>query len=332
MKQILYKLFEHQSLERGESHDLLIRMARGEFNDAQMAAFMTVFLMRSITIDELSGFRDALMEMRVPVDMSAYEAIDIVGTGGDNKNTFNISTAASFVVAGAGYKVVKHGNYGSSSISGASNVIQAHGVRFTADGDQLRRSIEESGVAFLHAQFFSPALKTVSTVRRDLGVRTFFNMLGPLVNPSMPRYQLLGVYNLKLARLYHYLYQEQQDMRYTIVTSLDGYDEVSLTSDFKIFDPEGQHIVSPEELGFARLQQEQLSGGDSIESALAIFDRVINGCGTAAQQSVVEVNAAYAIHTLAPHLSIEQCIAAVRESIESGRAQASLNKFIEVNR
>lgn len=331
MKQILYKLFEHQSLERHEAHDLLVRMAQGEFNDAQMAAFMTVFLMRSITIHELSGFRDALVEMRVPVDMSAYDAVDIVGTGGDNKNTFNISTAASFVVAGAGYKVVKHGNYGSSSVSGASNVIEAHGVRFTADGDQLRRSIEESGVAFLHAQFFSPALKTVAAVRRNLGVRTFFNMLGPLVNPSMPRYQLLGVYNLKLARLYHYLYQQQNDMRYTIVTSLDGYDEISLTADYKLFDMDGEHVTSPEDIGFTRLRQEELSGGDSVQSAVEIFDNVLQGDGTSAQQSVVEVNAAYAIRTLAPDLSIEHCIAAARESILSGRAKASLDKFIKIN-
>ena len=205
MKNLLYRLFEHNYLDRDEARDVLMRMARGEYNESQIAAFITVFLMRSITIDELSGFREALLEMRVPVDLAGYDAIDIVGTGGYNKNTFNISTASCFVVAGAGYPVVKHGNYGASSVSGASNVMEAHGVRFTADPDRLRRSLDGCNLAFLHAQFFNPALKVVAPVRKALGVRTFFNMLGPLVNPSMPRRQMLGVYNLKLGRMYNYL-------------------------------------------------------------------------------------------------------------------------------
>ena len=233
MKILLNRLFEHQNLSRNESRDVLMRMARGEYNENQIAAFITVYLMRSITIDELAGFRDALLEMRVPVDLAEYDAIDIVGTGGDNKNSFNISTAACFTVAGAGYNVVKHGNYGSTSVSGASNVIEQHGVRFTSDTDVMRRSLDECNIAYLHAQYFNPALKIVAQVRKNLGVRTFFNMLGPLVNPTLPRRQMLGVYNLKLARLYHYMYQ-QTGTDFTIVNSLDGYDEISLTSDFKV--------------------------------------------------------------------------------------------------
>ncbi|MEI7677541.1 MAG: anthranilate phosphoribosyltransferase, partial [Bacteroidales bacterium] len=233
MKQLLYHLFDHNTLDRNEARDVLLRMAKGEFNESQIAAFITVFLMRSISIDELTGFRDALLEMHLPIDLSEYDAIDIVGTGGDNKNTFNISTTACFTVAGAGYKVVKHGNYGATSVSGASNVIEMHGVKFTQDEDQMRRSLDSSNMAYLHAPLFNPALKTVAPVRKALGVRTFFNMLGPLVNPSMPKRQLLGVYNLKLARLYHYLYQ-QIGTEFTIVNSLDGYDEISLTDDFKI--------------------------------------------------------------------------------------------------
>ena len=221
MKEILYQMFDHRNLTRAQAREVLLNISDGKYNDCQLSAFMTVFLMRSITTEELSGFRDALLERRVAVDLDASQAIDIVGTGGDGKNTFNISTATCFVVAGAGYRVIKHGNYGASSVSGASNVLEAHGVRFTDDIDRLRRSFDRSGVCYLHAPFFSPALKSVGGVRRALGVRTFFNMLGPLVNPVMPRHQLLGVYNLKLLRLYHYICQ-QNGIDCTIVHSLDG--------------------------------------------------------------------------------------------------------------
>lgn len=331
MKQILYRLFEHGTLNRDQAREVIMRMSRGEFNDSQIAAFTTVFLMRSITIEELSGFRDALLEMRVKVDLDQYNAIDIVGTGGDNKNTFNISTAASFVVAGAGYTVVKHGNYGASSVSGASNVMEAHGVRFTNDVDTLKRSLDGCQMAFLHAQFFSPALKAVAPVRKDLGVRTFFNMLGPLVNPSLPRRQLLGVYNLKLARMYNYLYQSTQT-DYSIVTSLDGYDEISLTADFKLFDKTGESIVSPSQLGFGTAKQIDLSGGETIEQASAIFDNVLKGEATIAQTNAVVVNAAYAIHTIDPGLEIEKCIAIANDSIFNGKAWEKLNKFIKLNK
>lgn len=251
MKNLLYRLFENSYLDRNEARDVLLNMARGQYNDSQIAAFITVFLMRSITLDELVGFREALLEMRVPVDLSDYDAIDIVGTGGDNKNTFNISTAACVVTAAAGFPVVKHGNYGATSVSGSSNVIEAHGVKFSREIDRLKRSLDGCNMAFLHAQFFNPALKAVAPVRKTLGVRTFFNILGPLVNPSIPHRQLLGVYSLKLGRLYNYLYQ-QTDTRYTIVNSLDGYDEISLTDDFKLFSNDGEEIVSPEALGFER--------------------------------------------------------------------------------
>lgn len=331
MKKILYKLFEHNTLDRDEAKAVMLRISNGEFNDSQLAAFTTVFLMRSISLDELSGFRDALLERRVEVDLSDYHAIDIVGTGGDNKNTFNISTATSFVVAGAGYQVVKHGNYGSSSVSGASDVMEVHGVRFTADIDKLKRSLERSGVAFLHAPLFNEALKGVAPVRKALGIRTFFNMLGPLVNPSIPRCQLLGVYNLKLARLYNYLYQNN-DIDYSIVTSLDGYDEISLTADFKLFDRSGEKIISPAELGFRVAVEADLYGGETIKEAATIFDNVLSGTGTEAQTNAVVANAAYAIHTLDSALSIEQCIEKAVTSVKSGAAQERLQKFIALNR
>lgn len=330
MKQILNRLFEHDCLDRAEAREIMLRISRGEFNESQIAAFMTVFLMRSITIDELSGFRDGLLELRIPVDLSEFPAIDIVGTGGDNKNTFNISTAACFVVAGAGYHVVKHGNYGASSVSGASNVMEAHGVKFTADADKLRKSLEKCGMAFLHAQFFNPAMKMVAPVRKALAVRTFFNMLGPLVNPCLPKYQLLGVYNLKLGRMYNYLYQ-QTDTEYTIVNSLDGYDEISLTSDFKCFSRAGEVVITPESIGFQRCTEIDLYGGETVEEAARIFDRVLSGEATEAQTNTVIINAAYAIRTIDRNKSLAECIALARASIESGAAMRTLKLFIKIN-
>lgn len=330
MKNLLNRLIEHQNLDREESREVLIRMAHGEYNESQIAAFITVFLMRSITIDELAGFRDALLEMRVPVDLSDYGAIDIVGTGGDNKNTFNISTAACFTVAGAGYNVVKHGNYGSTSVSGASNVIEHHGVKFTRDTDVMKRSLDECNIAYLHAQYFNPALKVVAPVRKALGVRTFFNMLGPLVNPTMPRRQMLGVYNLKLARLYYYLYQ-QTGTDFTIVNSLDGYDEISLTSPFKCLDNGGEHIFTPEELGFSTLNESDLYGGDTVTEAAEAFDSVLEDTASEARKNVVIANAAFAIHTIDSGLPLEKCITEARESLEGGKALKSFRRFIEIN-
>jgi len=330
MKNLLYRLFEHNSLGREESRDVLIRMAKGEYNHSQIAAFITVYLMRSITIDELSGFRDALLEMRVPVDLDDYNAIDIVGTGGDNKNTFNISTAACFTVAGAGYNVVKHGNYGATSVSGASNVIEAHGVKFTTDIDQMKRSLDACNIAYLHAPFFNPALKEVAPVRKALGVRTFFNMLGPLVNPIIPKRQLLGVYSLKLGRLYNYMYQ-QTGIDYSVVNSLDGYDEISLTDSFKIYNKFGETIISPEELGFKRAKESDLFGGDTVEEASAIFDSVLDNTATEPQKNAVIINAAYGINTIDSAKCMQDCVAEARESIESGKAMKVFKKFVELN-
>lgn len=330
MKDILYQMFEHKNLTRSQARDVLLNIAEGRYNDCQLSAFMTVFLMRSITTEELTGFRDAILERRVEVPLDASEAIDIVGTGGDGKNTFNISTASCFVVAGAGYRVIKHGNYGASSVSGASNVLEAHGVRFSDRIDRLQRSFEQSGVCYLHAPFFSPALKSVGGVRRALGVRTFFNMLGPLVNPVMPHNQLLGVYNLKLLRLYNYICQ-QNGINCTIVHSLDGYDEISLTSDFKAASPQGERIYSPSELGLPTYSQNDLWGGDTVEDAARIFDRVLEGSSTPGQRDCVTANAAFAIRTLDPSLSLSDAVSKARESLDSGRALEKFRRFVELN-
>ena len=330
MKQILYKLFEHRYLGRTEARDILQNIVQGKYNDAQIASLITVFLMRNISVEELTGFRDALLEMRIPVDLSEYAPIDIVGTGGDGKNTFNISTAACFVVAGAGYPVVKHGNYGATSVIGASNVMEQHGVQFTSDMSRLRKSMDMCNIAYLHAPLFNSAMKAVAPVRKALGVRTFFNMLGPLVNPALPKYQLLGVYNLPLLRLYNYVFQES-DTRFAVVHGLDGYDEISLTGEFKVATSTTETIYTPESIGFNRYCEQDLDGGKSPDEAARIFDRVLQGEATPAQTDCVIANAAFAIRVIEPEKSLADCIALARESMESGRALKTLKMFVELN-
>ena len=330
MKQLLYRLFEHQYLGREEARVILQNIAEGRYNDAQIASLITVFLMRSISVEELTGFREALLDMRVPIDLAEFKPIDIVGTGGDGKNTFNISTCSCFVVAGAGYNVVKHGNYGATSVSGASNVMEQHGIKFTNNNDQLRRNMEACHITYLHAPLFNPALKAVAPVRKNLGVRSFFNMLGPLVNPAMPAYQLLGVYNLPLLRLYNYTYQES-GTRFAVVHSLDGYDEISLTADFKVAMPEKEKIYSPELLGFKRCQEADLDGGSTPEEAARIFDAVSENKATEAQRNCVVINSAFAIQVICPEKSIETCIAEAKESLDSGRALATFKQYVSLN-
>jgi anthranilate phosphoribosyltransferase len=331
MKQILNRLFEHQYLSRDEARDVLTNLAEGRYNESQIAAFITVYFMRSISVDEILGFREALLDMRVPVDeLRDYNPIDIVGTGGDGKNTFNISTAACIVVAGAGYKVVKHGNIGATSVSGASNVMEEHGVRFTTDLSLLKKSLDDSNFAYLHAPFFSPALKIVSPIRKALAVRTFFNILGPIVNPLIPKRQVLGVYDLKMARLYNYIYQESGN-DFSIVHTLDGYDEISLTDTFKIINRCGETLYRPEDLGFRRAHPHELSGGATPREAARIFDNVLTNRATPSQKDVVIANAAVAIQTIEPQLDLPASLAKARESLESGRAQTAFAKFLELN-
>lgn len=331
MKDILNRLFEHQYLNREEASRILTQMAEGIYNESQIAAFISVFLMRNISIEEFLGFRDALLNLCKDVSpLQKYNTIDIVGTGGDNKNTFNISTLSSFVVASAGYKVAKHGNYGATSVSGASNVMEQHGVKFTSDLDRLERSLEEANIAYLHAPLFNDALKVVAPIRKSLGVRTFFNMLGPVVNPIRPKRNVLGVFNLKMARLYYYIYQNM-DCDYTIVHSLDGYDEISLTDKFKTISKLGEYLYSPEDLGFDFYKPMDLDGGQTAEEASRIFDNVLNNTATLAQKNVVIANSAFAIQTVKPNLRLEDCLAQAKEALESGKTKKTFQKFLELN-
>ena len=330
MKTILTRLFNHEELTVEESKQILLNISREIYSEAQIAALLTVFQMRSITVDELAGFREALMETRIPIDFAPYRPIDIVGTGGDGKNTFNISTCASFVVAGAGYKVAKHGNYGATSVSGASNVIEQHGVRFTNNPDILKRSMEECNIAYLHAQLFNPAMKFVGPVRKALGVRTLFNLLGPLVNPCQPAYQLLGVADLAQMRLYTNVFY-RLGIDFAVVNSLDNYDEISLTDEVIVMTRHYERIYRPQTLGFSAVRPEELSGGACKEDAARIFDNILNNRAEAAQTQCVIVNAAFAIQVMEPEKEIEECIAIARESLESGRALKTLKKFIEIN-
>ncbi|MDX2301575.1 MAG: anthranilate phosphoribosyltransferase [Microscillaceae bacterium] len=330
MKAILNHLFEHKTLSKSESTEILKNIATGKYNNAQIAAFLTVFMMRSITVDELEGFRDAMLDLCLAVDLSAYQPIDLCGTGGDGKNTFNISTISSFVVAAAGVKVAKHGNHGVSSVSGSSTVLEYLGVKFDNNPDKLKASIEQTGICFLHAPLFHPAMKHVGPVRKELGVKTFFNMLGPMVNPAFPHHQLVGVFNLELARLYNYLYQKT-DKNYIILHSLDGYDEISLTGRLKLLARGREQLLTPEQLGFKTLKQEDLFGGDTIEESAAIFEQVIKGLGTAAQTQVVTANAGMAIQCARPQQSTEDCLALAQEILLSGKALKAFENFLSLN-
>lgn len=328
MKKILNHLFEHKTFTREQSKEILTDIAQGKYNTSQMSAFMTAYCMRSITVSELEGFRDAMLELCLPVDIEHDMLIDLCGTGGDGKDTFNISTLASFVVAGAGYKVAKHGNYGVSSGCGSSNVMEYLGYQFTSDIDTLKRNVDEANICFLHAPLFHPAMKTVAPIRRELGVKTFFNMLGPLVNPARPKNQLVGVFNLELARVYAYLYQ-QSKAKYTIVNALDGYDEVSLTGDFKTFSADGEKINNIESLGFERLDAAEIAGGHTVAESADIFSAVLNGEGTSAQNNVVLCNAALAIRTIEPGKSFADCYYEAEEALTSKKALLSFKRLIE---
>jgi anthranilate phosphoribosyltransferase len=327
MKKILQYLLDHKTLSKEQSKDVLINIARGMYNESEIAAFITVYLMRSITIEELEGFRDALLELSIKVDLNGAETIDIVGTGGDGKNTFNISTLASFIVAGTGQKVAKHGNYGASSVSGSSNVMEQLGYKFKSDNDKLNKEIETTNICFLHAPAFHPALKVVGPIRKNLGVRTFFNMLGPMVNPAMPAFQLVGVYNLEMARIYNYLLQ-QAAKPFTIIHSLDGYDEISLTNDTKVITRQGEKICSAEQLGKRLVEPQDIYGGNSTEEAAKIFLKIIKGEGTWAQNAVVLANAAMALYCTEKYKTYDDAYHAAVDSLESGKAYQSLQKLI----
>ncbi len=329
MKKILQYLFEHKTLSREQAQEVLINIASGMFTEAEMSAFITVFLMRSITIEELQGFRDALLHLSVKVDLDGSELMDIVGTGGDGKNTFNISTLACFIVAGAGQKVAKHGNYGASSISGASNVMEQLGYQFKNDSAALQRELTKTNICFLHAPLFHPALKLVGPIRKNLGVRTFFNMLGPMVNPAKPAFQLVGVYNLEMARIYNYLLQ-QSGKAFTIIHSLDGYDEISLTNDTKIITREGEQIFTPQQLGKRMVSPQDIYGGNSVEESAQLFTKIIKGEGSWAQNAVVLANAAMALKCTGAFGDYEAAYLAAIDSLESGKAYAALQQLIEM--
>ncbi|CAM3862933.1 MULTISPECIES: anthranilate phosphoribosyltransferase [Flavobacterium] len=329
MKTILNRLINHEILSKSEAKEVLVNISSGNYNHNQIAAFLTVYMMRSITIEELSGFREALLELCIPIDFSDYNTIDLCGTGGDGKDTFNISTLASFIVAGAGIKVAKHGNYGVSSISGSSNVMEKMGVKFTNESDFLTKSIEETNIAILHAPLFHPAMKNVAPIRKELGVKTFFNMLGPMVNPSFPKNQMVGVFSLELARMYAYLYQNT-NTNYSILHGLSGFDEVSLTDDVKIISNLSENILNPSDFKLPLINLEKIKGGNTVDESAQIFHTVISGKGNIEQNNVVCVNAAIAIKTV-ENSSYEDALAKAQESLASGKAFEKLNKLISIS-
>ncbi len=326
MKELLSALIAQEKLDKPRAKQALTDLTQGKFNNSQMAAFLTVYLMRPITVEELDGFREAMLEQCQSLNLSDFDPMDLCGTGGDGKNTFNISTLASFIVAGAGQAVAKHGNNGVSSICGSSNLLQSLGYEFTNDEDKIKRSLDQANICFLHAPLFHPAMKNVVPIRRELGIKTFFNMLGPLVNPCQPQKQLTGVFNLELARLYSYLMQGSK-ASFAIVHSLDGYDEISLTGRFKVITNEGDNLLTPEDLGINRITESDLYGGETIEEARKIFLDLLRGGGTEAQKNVVLANAGLALST-AKGVSPEDGFAMAKASLESGKALQALEKLI----
>jgi anthranilate phosphoribosyltransferase len=330
MKNILNRLINHESISSDEAKQVLVKISKGDYNQSQIAAFLTVFMMRSITLEELRGFRDALLELCIPIDLKDFNAIDLCGTGGDGKDTFNISTLASFVTAGAGVNVAKHGNYGVSSACGSSNVMEYLGIKFSNDEDFLKRSIDKAGICVLHAPLFHPAMKNVAPIRRELGVKTFFNMLGPMVNPSFPKNQMVGVFNLELLRLYGYLYQNT-DKNYSIVHALDGYDEISLTGPTKVISNHAETMFSPEDLGLSEITQESIFGGNTIEASAKIFMDVIQGKGTEQQNNVVCANAGLAIATT-NQMDHKQGFEIAKESLLSGKGLKALQTIQELSK
>ena len=330
MKQYLQRLIAGETLSRQDTHDILLGITRQAFPPEQIAAMLMALQSRGATVDELLGLRDGLLETGKHVNLDEYDTLDIVGTGGDGKNTFNISTCACFVVAGAGFKVTKHGNGASTSVSGASNVLAGHGVKFTDDEGKLRRSIEEAGICYLHAPLFASGMKFVGPVRKALGVPTCFNLLGPLINPCSPRNSLHGTATQAQLRLYANIHQHIGD-NYGVVTSYDGYDEISLTSGFKIVTRHFEKVYTPIEMGLSYIKPEEIYGGTTAEEAKHIFDNVLENKATQAQRDVVVANAACGISLMNPNLSMADTVAMARESLESGKALQCLKKFIKLN-
>lgn len=326
MKEILNELIDHRSLSKETAHKVLVDLTSGKYNISQTASFMTVYMMRSITVDELQGFRDAMLELCIPVKFDA-PVMDVCGTGGDSKNTFNISTLSSFVVAAAGQPVAKHGNYGVSSACGSSNLLEYFGYKFTNDIDELKRSLDRANICFMHAPLFHPAMKNVAPIRKELGVKTFFNVLGPMVNPAFPTRQLVGVFSLELARQYAYLYQNT-DKDFVILHSIDGYDEVSLTGPFKYFYNSGERIANPEDLELKKLSATDLKGGDSVEESARIFMQVLEGNGTEAQNAAVTANAAMALYAGHQKEGVKSAVDKAREALASGKALSTFKKLI----
>ena len=318
MKAILNQLIRHEQLTSENARRVIINIAEGKYNPSQIAAFLTVFMMRGISLEELEGFRNALLELCNQVDLSQFNAIDLCGTGGDEKNTFNISTLSAFVTAGAGVKVTKHGNYGVSSGCGSSNVLEALGINFSNNSDYLKRCLDQAGICILHAPLFHPAMKNVAPVRLELGVKTFFNMLGPLVNPAFPKYQLTGVYNLELARLYYYMFQKT-DKQFMVLYALDGYDEISLTGATKVFSNNGESVLTPQDFGISANTSSSITGGETVDSSVAIFMNILQNNGSQEQQNVVYANAGMAIAT-AEKLTPIQGFEKAKESLTSGKA------------
>lgn len=329
MKNTIEALYRHQKMSREDARTSLLSIGRGETNPGQIAAFISIFNTRPLTQAEVQGFRDAMLELAVPLDLEGRETIDVVGTGGDGKNTFNVSTLSCVVIAGAGYLVSKHGSYGVSSSVGSSDVLIALGYKFTNERDKLLYQLDNAGICFLHAPLFHPAMKEVVPIRQDLKMRTFFNWLGPLLNPARPKFSVMGTFGSEVSRLYDYVMQEEEGREYMIIHSRDGYDEISLTGGgTQLRSREGQRLLFPQDFGLPQLMPAGLHGGETKDEGAAIFRSVLENNCTDAQKAVVCANAGLGIKLMNPGKSLKECVAEARESIESGRGMNVLKQLL----
>ncbi len=311
-----------------EAKALMLDVLGEAGNGSQLAALLALLRLRGVTADELEGFCQAVLELSTPVDLGGEEVVDVCGTGGDGKGSFNISTTVAFVLAGSGCRVAKHGNYAVSSTCGSSNVLEELGVPLLASRDALLRSLERAGVCFLHAPLFHPALKRAAPVRRELGFRTVFNMLGPLVSPASPTFQMAGVYDREALRLYGHVLRSR-GISFVAFVSSDGHDEVTLTAPLSVVSRDGEAELVPGDFGLPQAQPSALAAGANTAESAAIVRRILEGRGTKAQEDVVCAGAGLALRHLRGKLPLQDYVEAARESIASGRALRALELSTE---
>jgi len=314
----LKKILRQEQLNINESEAFIHAIANDEFSEVELGGILTAIQMRGLTLDEFKGFRNALESYADRVSLYTNEAIDVCGTGGDGKDTFNISTTTAFILSAMGYKVIKHGNYGVSSICGSSNVLEYLGFNFTKDEQVLNQQLEKQNICFIHAPLFHPVLKKVAPVRKQLGVGTFFNAMGPLLNPIQPKFQLTGTYSLELAKIYQVLLRDKRQS-FKVVYALDRYDELTLTADARVLGNNSDEILNANSFGVEVTSPENLKGG-SIEQSANMLRSILGGHASEELINVVASNTALGMSCFHPEKQYKILFEEAKAFISSGQA------------